>query len=156
MLEITIPGRASITATHLVLDINGTLTVDGELLPGVVDRLRRLAGSVEVILLTADTCGTATTVAESLGASLTILQPTNGGVQKLATVRQLGPDSVIAIGNGQNDALMLKAAALGIVVVQAEGASQAALAQADVIFTSITEALDALLIPNRLVATLRI
>ncbi len=155
MLEIAIPGRAPLTAAYLVLDLNGTLTVDGELLPGVVDRLRRLQGSLQVILLTADTCGTAVAVAETLGAALTILEPANGGEQKLATVRELGPDAVIAIGNGQNDALMLKAAALGIAVIQVEGAAQAALAAADIVFPAITDALDALLRPTRLIATLR-
>jgi len=94
-------------------------------------------------------------VAETLGAALTILEPANGGEQKLATVRELGPDAVIAIGNGQNDALMLKAAALGIAVIQVEGAAQAALAAADIVFPAITDALDALLRPTRLIATLR-
>jgi P-type E1-E2 ATPase len=155
MLQIAIPGRPPIAASYLVLDVNGTLTVDGKLLPGVAGRLRRLEESIETVLLTADTYGTAATVAEMVGGSLTILEPTQGAEQKLAVVRRLGPHSVIAIGNGQNDALMLEAAALGIGVVQAEGAAQAALAQADVVFTSITDALDALLTPTRLVATLR-
>jgi len=155
MLEIAIPGRPPLRATHLVLDLNGTLTVDGTLLPGVAARLQALRSALTIVLLTADTFGTARVVAETLDATLTVLAPDDGGAQKLAVVQQLGADNVIAIGNGRNDALMLQAAALGIGVVQAEGMASAALAAADVIFTQVNEALEALLNPRRLVATLR-
>ena len=155
MLELAIPGRPMIAATHLVLDINGTLTTDGELLPGVADRVEHLKQRVRVLLLTADTCGTARRVAEALGVELTILEPENGGAQKLAVVWNLGPERVIAIGYGQNDAPMIDAAALGIAVVQAEGAAGVTLQCADLVFTSIADALEALLSSSRLVATLR-
>ena len=50
---------------------------------------------------------------------------------------------------------MLLAAALGIVVVQREGASVQALMAADVVVPDIRTALDLLAYPQRLVATLR-
>ena len=155
MLEIAIPGRETIRAEHLLLDINGTLTVDGVLLPGVAGRLTRLGKQLHIRLLTADTFGTAASVAQELGLELTILAAGDGGPQKAALVRTLGPERVIAIGNGANDVGMLQAAALGIAVVQAEGAAAEALRAADVVFGSICEALDALLLPARLAATLR-
>ncbi len=155
MLDLTIPGRADISATHLVLDINGTLTIDGELLPGTAERIELLKQHLTVVLVTADTCGTARSVADSLGVELTILRPENGGEQKLVLVRDLRPEMVIAIGNGQNDVLMIEAAALGIAVLQSEGLAGAALARADAVFASVNDALDALLTPTRLVATLR-
>jgi hypothetical protein len=36
---------------HLVLDYNGTLAVDGELLPGAKRRLARLAGRLRIQIL---------------------------------------------------------------------------------------------------------
>jgi soluble P-type ATPase len=62
---------------------------------------------------------------------------------------------VVAIGNGANDALMLEHAALGILVMGGEGAAVEALLRARVVVTDICEALDLLLFPKRLIATLR-
>jgi len=70
-------------------------------------------------------------------------------------VRRLGRSRVACIGNGRNDRLMLRAAALGIAVVQAEGASAEALAAADLMVLSATDALDLFLRPRRLIASLR-
>ena len=74
---------------------------------------------------------------------------------KLAIVQELGADSVVAIGNGSNDALVLKASAVGICVIGPEGASRAALEAADVVVPSIQAALKLLAEPRRLMATLR-
>ncbi|OPZ75388.1 MAG: hypothetical protein BWY80_00175 [Firmicutes bacterium ADurb.Bin456] len=76
-------------------------------------------------------------------------------MEKGEYVRTLGPESVIAMGNGTNDALMLERSALGIAVVGPEGASTAALQKADLVVASIISGLDLLLNPKRLVATLR-
>jgi soluble P-type ATPase len=74
---------------------------------------------------------------------------------KAAYVRQLGAGRVACIGNGRNDRLMLRVAGLGIAVVQAEGASAEALAAADLVVPTASDALDLLLRPRRLPASLR-
>lgn len=58
MLSIPIPGRSTLQLQHVVLDYNGTIALDGELIPGVEDRLARLAAAVTIHILTADTHGT--------------------------------------------------------------------------------------------------
>jgi soluble P-type ATPase len=64
------------------------------------------------------------------------------------------------VGNGRNDQLMLKEAALGIAVILEEGAAaatlNATLNAADVVCTHIVSALELLTNPLRLMATLRI
>jgi len=70
-------------------------------------------------------------------------------------VNHLGAPGTVAVGNGRNDTLMLAAAALGIGVVLAEGAATVALQSADIVCTGILPALDLLLHPLRLAATLR-
>jgi P-type E1-E2 ATPase len=75
--------------------------------------------------------------------------------QKARYVNELGANHVIAIGNGANDALMLEAAAIGIVVLGSEGTSADALRTADIVATTPLVALDLVLNPKRLVATLR-
>jgi soluble P-type ATPase len=74
---------------------------------------------------------------------------------KEAYLRALGPEQCVAIGNGRNDRLMLTAAALGIAIVQGEGAAVQTLLAADVVAPDTQTALAQLLAPKRLVATLR-
>ena len=60
-----------------------------------------------------------------------------------------------AIGNGANDADMLQTAAVGIAVLGAEGLAAETLLAADVVCANPLDALDLLLNPRRLIATLR-
>lgn len=156
MLEVDIPGRGVLRLAYLVLDVNGTIALDGVLLPGVADRLRALGGSLAVHLLTADTHGRQDELDRALGLQATRLTTDRSQVeQKAEHVRRLGPAQVVAVGNGANDALMLREAALGIAVVGGEGAAVAAVREADVVVTDVLAALDLLLNPRRLAATLR-
>lgn len=74
---------------------------------------------------------------------------------KVAYVRGLGAARTVCIGNGRNDRLMLRSCALGIAVILAEGASALSLQEADVVVTRVQDALELLLEPRRLLATLR-
>jgi P-type E1-E2 ATPase len=155
MLRIDIPEGPTLELEHLVCDLNGTLARDGLPLPGVAERLRLLAERLEVVILTADTNDTAGGLAAELGVRVERLGPGRGGEQKAAYLRRLGPEHCAALGNGANDVLMLREAALGVAVIGREGAAAGALLAADVVCYEPTEALDLLLHPNRLVATLR-
>ncbi len=57
MIELNIPGRGNFSIEHLVMDVNGTLAVDGSLLDGVARRIAALRDRLEIHLLTADTHG---------------------------------------------------------------------------------------------------
>ncbi len=153
--SLTIPGRGECRLDYLLLDLNGTLTCDGEILPGVAGRLALLAEQLAIRLVTADTLGRAENLARALGLELLRIDPGDEGRQKAAAVEALGAGRVAAIGNGANDAAMLHAAAFGIAVLGPEGLAPAALLAADVVVSRIEDALDLLLIPQRLVATLR-
>jgi soluble P-type ATPase len=67
----------------------------------------------------------------------------------------LGIEVVAAVGNGTNDVPMLKVATLGIAVIGAEGTSGEAIRAATVVARDINVAIDMLLKPQRLIATLR-
>lgn len=154
-LTIGLPGRGALQLRYLILDLNGTITLDGALIDGVAERIAALQSCLAVSLLTADTRGTAAGIAAELGCRLRRLEPGNEAEQKSALVRQLGAASVTAIGNGANDTAMLTEAALGIAVVGPEGLAVAALLAADLIVGDINAALDLLVNPQRLIATLR-
>lgn len=155
MIELSIPGRGDLTLRHIVFDVNGTLAVDGVLAPGVAERIAALAGQLEIHLLTADTHGGQAAIDAELGLTAVRVQRGQEREQKGAFVERLGADRVVAVGNGGNDAGMLRAAAVGIAVLGAEGLSVEALQAADVVAASALDALDLLLKPKRLVATLR-
>jgi P-type E1-E2 ATPase len=155
MIEITIPGYRKLQLAHLVLDYNGTLACDGQLLPGVAERLNTLSEQVKIHVLTADTFGSVESALSEVAGELSILAPENQDVGKLKYVEQLGPEETVCIGNGRNDRLMLKKAALGIAVLEGEGTAVETMMAADVLAPNILAALDLLLQPLRLVATLR-
>jgi P-type E1-E2 ATPase len=156
MLAIEIPGRGKYELVRLVVDVNGTLAEDGDLIAGVKGRLGRLRRDLEVLMVTANTHGRQLTIDRELEMEAILIEDGKPEArQKAELIRRLGSDATVAIGNGANDALMLKEAAIGIAVVGPEGASMAALQTADVVTTSILDALDLLLNPRRLIATLR-
>ena len=139
----------------LVLDYNGTLAIDGVPIAGCLERLERLGKTVSVHVVTADTFGTVSEKLRGAGFVLEILPPGRQDEAKAAYVRKLGLKTTIAVGNGANDAAMLAAAALGIAVLGCEGLSREACEAADVVVLGILAALDLLLKPKRLIATLR-
>ncbi|WP_273119938.1 HAD family hydrolase [Ferrovum myxofaciens] len=156
MLEISIPAAERMCLEHLVLDYNGTLAVDGALLPGVSEALRQLAGQLTIHVITADTFGHAREALATLPCTLTILHAEGQNAAKLAYLRNLGADRCAAIGNGRNDRSMIGYAALGIAVIQKEGAAVETMLAAKVVAPDINSALELLLNPQRLVATLRL
>jgi soluble P-type ATPase len=155
MIELNIPGRGMIQLQHLVCDINGTLAVDGQLLEGVKLRLSALHDRLTLHLLTADTHGKQDIIDQRLGLNSIRIQPGNESDQKENYVAKLGADQVVAIGQGANDAGMLRIAALGICVLSPEGTAVETLLGADLLAANIFEALDMLEKPLRIVATLR-
>jgi soluble P-type ATPase len=155
MLRIDIPGDAPLELEHVVCDYNGTLARDGRLLPGVHDRLAAICRQLTVHVVTADTFGTARAGLSAVEVRLTVLASGNQVAAKAAYVNECGASRTVAIGNGQNDCDMLKAARLSIAVLGDEGTAAAALGAANVIARDIRIALDLLLNPQRLVATLR-
>jgi P-type E1-E2 ATPase len=155
MIELNIPGKGTIQLEHLVSDVNGTLAVDGQLAEGVPRLLTDLRDRLELHLLTADTHGKQKYIDQRLNLQAARIPPGNEGQQKANYVQELDAQHVIAIGQGANDAAMLKAAAIGICVLSREGAAVETLLSADLVVPDIYTALELLEKPLRLVASLR-
>ena len=155
MIELNIPGRGELHLQHLVTDVNGTLALDGTLLEGVARRLGNLRDRLILHLITADTHGQQSVIDHLLNVKAVRIQRGDEAGQKAAYVRSLGADSVVAIGQGANDAGMLKAAALGICVLSPEGAATETLLAADLVAPDIHSALELLDKPLRIIASLR-
>jgi soluble P-type ATPase len=155
MIEIAIPGTNRLQLQHLVLDVNGTIAKDGQLIEGVTELLAALRTNIDLHLVTADTHGRQETIDRILKLAAIRIPPQNQAQAKLCYIEQLGAEGIAAIGNGANDAAMLERAALGILVVGPEGAAVESLLKAKVVVSDIRAALELLLFPNRLIATLR-
>jgi len=154
MITVDAPGWGSYPIRHLLLDLNGTLTLDGVLIPGVRERILDLSKKLDIHILTADTFGSAAMVCHGLPVTLHIIPERDQILAKQKYLRGL-PLKTVAIGNGRNDMGMLVDAALGIAVMGPEGTSTEALRAADVVAMNINDALDLLISPDRLKATLR-
>jgi P-type E1-E2 ATPase len=155
MIELNIPGWGQLRLEHLVMDVNGTLAVDGQLLEGVSRLLKILRDRLTLHLLTADTHGRQAIIDGQLGLKAVRIPPGDEAAQKAGYVRQLGAQSVVAVGHGANDAGMLKEAALGICVLSKEASAVETLLAADLLAPDIFTALELLDKPLRIVATLR-
>ncbi len=155
MIQFNVPGLGDYQLEHLVMDVNGTLAVDGQLIDGVSEKLNTLQRAVNIHLLTADTHGKQYLIDQQLGLTAVRIQPGDEALQKAEYVRALGSDSVVAIGQGANDAGMLKAARLGICVLSVEGIARDTLLACDLLAPTILLALELLEKPARISASLR-
>jgi soluble P-type ATPase len=155
MLRMEIPGRGAYSVEFLVLDMNGTISTDGRISGRFKDKINLLAKRLKVYILTADTRGDAQELLGRMAAELVRIAQGEEALQKKEFVSKIGAEKTIAVGNGYNDHLMVKEAALGIAVIGREGAATETIGNADVVVNEIADALDLILKPLRHQATLR-
>ncbi len=154
-MRIDIPGWGNFDIENIVIDLNGTIAIDGKVPLEVKEKINVLSDQAKIYILTADTQGTANEEILGMNAELIKVPDEDSKQGKLDFLKTLDLEMTVAIGNGSNDQLILKEAALGIAVLRDEGVSVSAVKNADVVVKSIQNALDLLLKPKRLIATLR-
>ena len=152
---ITIPNFRTLQLRHLVLDYNGTIARDGVLLEEVKALLPALCERFFVHVITSDTFGSVAAQLSGFDVKVTVLKSTDHTFEKAQYLAKLDVRHCAAVGNGSNDARMLKEARLAIAVVGHEGCSVLAMQSADIVCNSIKEALELLLNEKRIIATLR-
>ena len=151
---IAVPGWGSVELENLVLDLNGTLTESGDFIPGVFDYLEKLkVRGFRIYILSGDTRETLKYTFP--GSSEIEPVVTRTAQEKRAFVESIGAKRTVCVGNGNIDVEMFRVARLSICTIQAEGATIQAMLQADIVVTHIKHALEILLDPKKLIATLR-
>jgi soluble P-type ATPase len=155
MISIKIPGYGDINLEHAVFDYNGTLALDGIVLPAVAENMQMLSKSLALHVVTADTFGRVEDQLQSLPVRIHILKAGREAEQKAAYVQDLQPEKVVAIGNGNNDCDMLRLAGIGMMVIGGECGSGRAVGCADIVARNIDDVFGMLLHPQRIKATLR-
>ena len=131
------------------------IATDGRIAPEVKQKINSLSELAKVYILTADTQGTAHEEILRMNVELIKVPEESSKKGKFQFLSTLNLETTVAIGNGSNDQLTLKEAALGIAVLGDEGVSVSAMKSADIVVENIHNALDLLLEPKRLIATLR-
>ena len=148
-----IPNIGRLELKTIILDLNGTLTVKGSIVDGVRERLAKLKElGYHILFFTGNTRGNADEIAKSLGIEWILAE---SGVQKKDAAMKLVPETCVSIGNGLIDLELMKVVKLGIVTLQAEGVHVQTLLNCDIVVPSILDALDLLIDPSTLIATLR-
>jgi len=157
-IAIEIPGFGQRVIHAVVSDYTGTLSCHGKLTPGVRPLLRRLSKLVDLMIVTADTYGTARQQLRGIAVPH-MLARKRQDLEKRDFVKRFDLKNVAALGNGNNDRLLLRAVSeaggLSLAVDNGEGCALDALRHAHVVIWGATNALTLLLNPMALKATLR-
>lgn len=158
-MQIEIPGFDDLHIKAICTDYTGTLSLKGQLVDGVKQRLRRLAKDVDIYVITSDTRGTARKELEK------VLPLQAHDIQKKTYLHQIvkqkgiGPQNVAVFGNGRNDRRWLEEVknkrGLAVAVDVGEGCAMEAMINAHIFISGICNALDLLLDTVRLKSTLR-
>ncbi|MPQ47285.1 hypothetical protein GCQ56_09710 [Marinifilum sp. N1E240] len=152
-LNFAVPGVGTITIDTLVVDSNGTLTVKGEMVPGVVERIHRLQSlGVNVVMISSDQRGNARALALSSGIAY---YEANNSREKEDVLLSLGSNNVAAIGNARIDIGLFVQSIVSIATLQSEGIHKDIIDHVDVIVPSINDALDFFLDEDTFIATMK-
>lgn len=157
MRKIEIPNYGTITIKNIIFDINGTLQFKGLIDAEIIYKIQDLKEYYNVFLLSADTRGNLKDLATKLDVDYIKINPADitEAEAKNNELLRLGKSHTVAIGNGNNDSLMLKNALLGLVIIGSEGATIKSILSSDVAFPNPESAIDFLLDEKIMIGTLR-
>ncbi|MHA1725684.1 MAG: HAD family hydrolase [Promethearchaeota archaeon] len=158
MKVFSIPNFRTLTIENILFDLNGTIQFSGEISLELIEKFQDLNKFYNVFIISADTRGNLKDLAEKLNVNyikIMISNDLNEAEAKNRELEKLGKNKTAAIGNGNNDALMLKSAALGIAILGKEGLSVQSLLNCDVVMPDPISAINFLLDEKTLIATLR-
>jgi soluble P-type ATPase len=152
-MDYDVPGVGKLTIKTIILDLNGTLSVGGQVPDGVRPRLEKLKGmGLRVLFFTGNTRNDADDLATDLGIEWKLAKSAE---DKRDLAQELDPETCASIGNGRIDLELMKTVKLAIVTLQAEGVHVETLQVSDIVIPTINDALDLFIDSQRLIATLR-
>ncbi len=155
MIDFHIPGYGQITIEHVVFDYNGTIAIDGKLIHGVGEAIDGLSDILSFHVITADTFGFVQSELQGIPCEVVIIPEGRQAESKLEYMVKLGLDKTLCVGNGRNDRLMVKEAALGVALLQEEGVFPETLLSSDLVCNHVLDVFSLLKEPKRLIASLR-
>jgi len=154
MISIQRPGMESLDIHFVLIDFEGTLAMDGRVHPKAKDKVNLLSKRATIYILTKGNREKVEETLRKMKAEILYVTEGDSSQQKLNVLQRLGPHQTAVIGNGFDDVQIMEQAGLGMCVIGKEGSSPEAVAKADLVVTSVLDALDFLLRPLRQGATL--
>lgn len=137
----------------IVLDLNGTLSVNGKVVKGAKKRLLKLEKlGYKIILFTGDQRGTAKSICDKLNIEYKITKTAKDKGKEMA---KLDLKTCVAIGNARIDIETLKMAKISILTLQSEGIHTETIKYADIIVPNINDALGLLINNDSFCATMK-
>ena len=155
MQKISIPNYTELEIANVVLDYNGTLATNGIVSNDTRQTLAELTKLYDVYVITADTFGTVKQELEAFDLEVIVLSSSDHTAEKATLIERLGAEHTVAMGNGNNDRLMLQKAKLSIALMGSEGCATATAMSSNIICKDIVDAMELLTYPKCLIATLR-
>jgi len=153
MIAIQRPGQPPLEAYFLLIAFEGTLATDRRVHPKAKDKINLLSKRLKIYVLTTSERDAMEEALRRVKAEVVFIPEGGASEAKLGLLRQLGRERAVALGSGLSDVPMLEEAALGICVLNREGAVAEAITKADLVVMNILDALDFLLKPLRQKAT---
>ncbi len=153
-MKYNVTGVGEIEIKTIVLDLNGTLAVRGEIPTGVKERLNKLRElGFEIVLFTGNQRGNAQEICDGLGITF---QVAKSAAEKESLFLKLDPETTAAIGNARIDNGKFKHAKVSVATLQGEGIHTGILGLVDVIVPSINDALDFFIDADVFAGTMRL
>lgn len=132
----------------IVFDLNGVLTIQGEIVPGVKERVEQLNQmGIKTVFITGNRRGTADDVSAALGMEFKVGKT---AAEKEQLFLEFDTATTAAIGNTRIDIGMLKHAAISVATIQSEGIHTGLIAHADILVPSVLDAMDLFIDPDSL------
>ncbi len=148
------PNNSELFIETIVLDLNGTLAVNGKVSEETKSRILKLKSmAYRLVLISGDIRGNASVIAEDLEIELFLGANSQ---EKAEQMQQFDKDKTAAIGNARIDIGTFDNAAISIATLQSEGIHSGIINHVDLIVPSIDDALNLFIDIKSLEATLRI
>jgi soluble P-type ATPase len=152
-MKYSVPEVGEIEITNIILDLNGTLSVNGVIPKGVESKLRELSKvGIKVVLFTGDQRGTAADLCKGIGIDFIKCKNSQ---EKADAMSSYDKDKTAAIGNARIDIGTFKNAVISVATLQAEGIHTGIIEHVDIIVPSIEDALALFLDKDIFSATMR-
>lgn len=152
-LNYNVPGVGNITIDTLVVSSNGSITVKGVIVPGVIEKINQLqALGVNVIMISADQRGNARNLALSCGIPFYKAENSRA---KEDVLLSLDSNNIATIGNSRIDIGLFVQSIVSVATLQSEGIHKDIIARVDVILPSIIDALDFFIDEDTFIATMK-
>ncbi|MBD3215139.1 MAG: hypothetical protein GF311_21210 [Candidatus Lokiarchaeota archaeon] len=157
MKKLYIPNFGEILIRNILFDVNGTVQFFGNISEDLNERFQKLKEIYNIFLVSADTRGNLEEIANRLQVKFIKITPKDISESQAKNYQldKLGKNETIAIGNGNNDSLMLKNSIIGILIIGSEGATIESLLNSDLVFTNPIDVLDFLMDDDAIIGTLR-